>query len=60
MSYYRQFLAERKTWLDVMNSARDLVGVEVQLANSEAATLVVPWRLLLFAQGLPAFAGQST
>jgi adhesin transport system outer membrane protein len=60
ISYDRQFLAGRKTWLDVMNSARDLVGVEVQLADAEAATLVVSWRLLLFSQGLPAFAGQST
>jgi adhesin transport system outer membrane protein len=60
MSYDRQFLAERKTWLDVMKSARYLVGVEVQMSDAETTRFVVSWLLLLFSQGLTAFAGQST
>jgi adhesin transport system outer membrane protein len=51
-SYGRQFLAGRKTWLDVMNAARDLVSTEVQLADAEASQLTVLWRLSVVVKGL--------
>lgn len=52
-SYGRQFLAGRKTWLDVMNAARDLVGIQVQLADAQSSRLTVSWRLAVFTEGLP-------
>lgn len=52
-SYGKQFLAGRKTWLDVMNAARDLVSTEVHLADAEASQLTVLWRLSVTAKGLP-------
>ena len=46
-SYSRQFLAGRKTWQEVLNSAREQVQMEVQIVDLEAAVLVAHWRLLL-------------
>ncbi len=40
-SYDRQFLAGRKSWLDVMNAARELAQTATQLAEVQA-TQVVP------------------
>lgn len=51
-SYHRQYLAGRKTWFDLLNSARDLVQSKIQLADAEAAYLVVNWRLAILTQGL--------
>jgi len=56
-SYARQFLAGRKTWLDVMNAARDLAQTETQLADIESTQLVVTWRLAITTQGLSVMAG---
>jgi adhesin transport system outer membrane protein len=44
-SYQRQFLTGRKSWLDVMNSARDLQQARLQLADITAARLTLAWRL---------------
>ena len=46
-SYSRQFLAGRKTWQEVLNSAREQVQMEVQIVDLKAALLVAQWRLLL-------------
>jgi adhesin transport system outer membrane protein len=51
-SYSRQFLAGRKTWQEVLNSAREQVQMEVQLVDLEAAALVAKWRLVLRTLGL--------
>ena len=51
-SYNRQFLSGRKTWFDLLNSARDLAQSKVQLADAESAYLVVTWRLAIFTQAL--------
>lgn len=48
----RQFLAGRKTWLDVMNAARELAQVEAQIAEIQANQLVLTWRLSLLVRGL--------
>lgn len=50
-SYSRQFLAGRKTWQEVLNSAREQVQMEVQIVDLEAAVLVAQWRLALYTLG---------
>lgn len=51
-SYSRQFLAGRKSWQEVMNSAREEVQMQVQIVDLEAAYLVASWRMGLFVEGL--------
>jgi len=51
-SYGRQFLAGRKSWQEVMNSAREKVQMQVQISDLEAAYLVSSWRHELFTKGL--------
>ncbi|MDP2786705.1 MAG: TolC family protein [Pseudomonadota bacterium] len=53
-SYDRQFLAGRKTWLDVMNAARELAQTELQLADIKSTQVVVTWRLAIYTQGIAA------
>lgn len=53
-SYSRQFLSGKKTWLDVMNSNRDLTQTEVQYAESLGSLLTVTWRLSIMSSGLSA------
>lgn len=53
-SFGRQFLAGRKTWLDVMNAARELAQTEMQLADIRATQVIVTWRLAIYTQGLAA------
>ena len=48
----RQFLAGRKTWLDVMNAARELAQAEVQIAEVQAAQLLLTWRLWVIVRGV--------
>ncbi len=52
LAYERQFLAGRKSWLDVMNAARELTQTEVALADTVSAQVVVGWRLALNVRGL--------
>lgn len=51
-SYDRQFLAGRKTWLDVMNAARELTQTQAQLADIQSAQTVASWRLSVNTQGV--------
>lgn len=44
-SYQRQFEAARKSWLDLLNSVRDLSGSEYALAEARVAMLGAMWRL---------------
>lgn len=53
-SWDRQFQVGRKTWQDLMSSAREQVQVEAQWADLEAAQLVASWRLALMTQGVAA------
>jgi adhesin transport system outer membrane protein len=46
-SYDRQFLAGRKSWLDVMNAARELAQTEAQVADIRSAQVVATWRLAI-------------
>jgi outer membrane protein, adhesin transport system len=56
-SYDRQFLAGRKSWLDVMNAARELTQTQVQLADISAARVIATWRLAINSEGLAAVTG---
>lgn len=58
-SYDRQFLAGRKTWLDVMNAARELTQTQAQLADIASAQIVASWRLAINTQGLVAILGNQ-
>lgn len=53
-SYDRQFLAGRKSWLDVMNAARELAQTETQLAELQATELLLSWRLVAYTRGIDA------
>lgn len=57
-SYSRQFLAGRKSWQEVMNSAREEVQMQVQIADLQAAYLVASWRLTLLIDGLVGIAAE--
>jgi adhesin transport system outer membrane protein len=48
----RQFLAGRKTWVEVMNIARELAQAETELADVLAVRVLVSWRLALYTRGL--------
>jgi adhesin transport system outer membrane protein len=58
-SYERQFLAGRKSWLDVMNAARELAQTETQLADLVSTQVLVTWRLVLNTGGVDAIAKAS-
>jgi adhesin transport system outer membrane protein len=53
-SYARQFDAGKKTWIDVMNAARELAQVQTQQADALASEIASAWRLRLLSQGLQA------
>ena len=53
-SYDRQFLAGRKSWLDVMNAARELAQTETLIADLLSTQVVVSWRLDFYTQGTDA------
>jgi adhesin transport system outer membrane protein len=59
-SYERQFLAGRKSWLEVMNAAREEVQMLVQIADLRAAYLVSSWRRALYIEGLNAVTPKLT
>ena len=52
LSYDRQYLAGRKSWLDVMNTARELAQTESQLADLQSTQVVSTWRLAIFTRGV--------
>lgn len=48
----RQFIAGRKTWLDLMNAAREQAQLEAQIADARSSQLLLTWRLSILAHGL--------
>jgi len=52
LAWDRQFLAGRKSWVEVMNGARELAQAETDLADVRAARVLLSWRLALYTQGL--------
>lgn len=53
-SWDRQFLAGRKTWVEVMNATRELSQAQTALADVEVGYVVATWRLAVLAEGVPA------
>jgi adhesin transport system outer membrane protein len=45
IAYQRQFLAGRKTWLDVMNAACEQAQTELLIADLRAQRVLTTWRL---------------
>ena len=54
LGWGRQFLAGQKSWLDVMNAARELAQVEVQIADIKSTQLLLTWRLAIVVRGVDA------
>lgn len=52
LAWDRQFLAGRKTWLELMNAAAELAQSEVSVAETKATLFVLKWRLAIMTQGL--------
>jgi len=52
LSWDRQFLAGRKSWLELMNAAQELAQTELSVADTRAALLILKWRLAITTQGL--------
>lgn len=52
-SYARQFDAGKKTWIDVMNAARELAQAQTQHAEAQASEIASAWRLQMLCMGLP-------
>ncbi|AXS80351.1 TolC family protein [Dechloromonas sp. HYN0024] len=48
----RQFLAGRKSWLEVMNTTRELAQAEIELADAKAALVQTEWRLAVLSDGV--------
>jgi adhesin transport system outer membrane protein len=53
-SWDRQFLAGRKTWVEVMTAARELAQAQTALAEVEVGYVVATWRLAVLTEGVPA------
>ncbi len=51
-AWNRQFIAGRKTWLDVMNAVREQSQLEGQIADAKASQMLLTWRLAILGQGL--------
>jgi outer membrane protein, adhesin transport system len=51
-AWTRQFLEGRKSWLEVMNAARESMQAEIDLADALVNEKSLQWRLSLFVQGV--------
>lgn len=52
IAWDRQFLAGRKSWLELMNAAAELAQSEVSVAETKATLFMLKWRLAVMTQGL--------
>lgn len=51
-AFNRQYLAGRRSWVEVMNTARELAQAELELADLKAAKVLSYWRLAFLVKGL--------
>ena len=51
-SWERQFLAGKKSWLEVMNTTRELSQAEIDLADTQSLLIQAEWRLLILSKGV--------
>jgi adhesin transport system outer membrane protein len=56
-SFERQFLSGSRTWLDLLNSARELTQLELQIADARASSVLVSWRLFILTNGVDSVSG---
>ena len=57
LSYMRQFIAGRRSWLDVMNALREAVNAEIGKSDAEVTAMAASVRLLLLSgRWRPSFA----
>lgn len=52
LAWDRQFLAGRKSWLELMNAAAELAQSEVSVAETRATLFILKWRLAIITEGL--------
>lgn len=52
VAYQRQFQSGRRSWEDVMNSAREVANHKALLADARATRLTSSWKLALYLVGL--------
>jgi adhesin transport system outer membrane protein len=52
-AYDRQFVSGKKSWLDVMNAARELSQTENQLAETQGGLTSSSWKLSLYTNNYP-------
>ena len=52
-AWERQFLAGRKSWLEVMNAVREIQQAESQLIEAQTNQMQLSWRLTILAEGGP-------
>jgi adhesin transport system outer membrane protein len=58
-SFERQFLSGSRTWLDLLNSARELTQLELRIADVRASQILVSWRLSILSRGLNSVLGDT-
>ncbi len=58
-SYYRQFLAGRKTWQEVMNSIREVSQLESQLAGVYREMILSNWRIFVYVEDIGSSINES-
>jgi len=58
-SYTRQYLQGRKTWLDVMNSEREVYQLQLQVVDVVGSQLIASWRLGILTRGVAGVAQQA-
>ena len=51
-AFNRQYLAGRRSWVEVMNTARELSQAELELAELKAAKVLSYWRLSFLVNGV--------
>lgn len=54
-SYDRQYLAGRKSWLDLMTAVREQAQTRLSLADAEASVLGASWRIAVSVGGTESF-----
>jgi len=59
-SYYRQFLAGRKTWREVMSSIREVSELESKLAGVYKEMIATNWRIFVYVEGIDTIVASSS
>lgn len=59
-SYYRQFLAGKKTWREVMSSIRDVSQLESRLADVYKEVIQSNWRIFVYVEDISKIVTAST